>query len=462
MRAEAARKAAEAAGQADAYRSIGSFFSDDVDAMIRGPYTPEEDAALYPLAELPPPCRASDAMLGAAFGRETRESGLFQIEDGWAFLNHGAFGATMEPVMAAAEHFRRQLERQPLRFIDRMMLPLLAAATRRMAAFVHAEPDRVVLLPNVTSGMTAVMQSLTERLSADDAVFVFSTNYGPVKAAAADLCRRSGASLILSKVTFPLPDDAADAIVEQMRTEMPDNTRVAIFDHISSATPFVMPVERLVELCNERGVVSVVDGAHGLASVPLNLSQLQPSFYLSNCHKWLAAAKGCAFMCVRRDEITDDLRPAIISHGFGASFVSKFIWDGTRDYGAQLSLPVAIDFWQRRGADDIRAYMRSLLAQAAQMLTGAWETDCLTPPSVQGPMVCVRLPHYGCTRAMVSDDAVLVQNALHRARIEAPIKCVNGTLYVRISAHIYNYIEEYELLRDTIPSVMRVVAARAP
>ncbi|CAF1229356.1 unnamed protein product [Adineta steineri] len=45
------------------------------------------------------------------------------------------------------------------------------------------------------------------------------------------------------------------------------------------------------------------------------------------------------------------------------------------------------------------------------------------------------------------DDAEIIQNKLyHDFNIEVPIKNIDGNLYARISAHIYNYIEQYEEL----------------
>ena len=79
--------------------------------------------------------------------------------------------------------------------------------------------------------------------------------------------------------------------------------------------------------CLLRNVLTFVDGAHALGSLPLNISELNPDFYVSNAHKWLASAKGCAFLYVRRD-LQDKVRPAVVSHGLGSGFNSEFVWTG--------------------------------------------------------------------------------------------------------------------------------------
>jgi isopenicillin-N epimerase len=43
-----------------------------------------------------------------------------------------------------------------------------------------------------------------------------------------------------------------------------------------------------------------------------------------------------------------------------------------------------------------------------------------------------------------------VQDYLHSERIECPVKTVNGRLYVRISAAVYNELEDYEHLGQAV------------
>ena len=76
-----------------------------------------------------------------------------------------------------------------------------------------------------------------------------------------------------------------------------------------------------------RNVPVLVDGAHALGSLPLNITSLDPDYYVTNAHKWLCAPKGAAVMYVRRD-LQQSTRPLVISHGFGSGFNSEFIWAG--------------------------------------------------------------------------------------------------------------------------------------
>lgn len=114
------------------------------------------------------------------------------------------------------------------------------------------------------------------------------------------------------------------------------------------------------------------------------------------------------------------------------------------------------------GFERVIDYCTDLVRQAARLLAEKWSTDCLVNPSLSTTMICVRLPkdfvNYVLNEAaklsadqLTYDQAEVVQNYLYfRHRIECPVKAVQNELYVRISAHIYNNINDYCFLADKV------------
>ncbi|MCL4419108.1 aminotransferase class V-fold PLP-dependent enzyme, partial [Patescibacteria group bacterium] len=265
-----------------------------------------------------------------------------------------------------------------------------------------------------------------------------------------------------------LPISGPQDVVAQVTDAFPTDGSVAysVFDHVTSNTGIVMPIKQLVDLAHSRGSKVLVDGAHGLQSQDLDLSALGPDWYTSNCHKWFCSAKGVAFLYAS-PEVRSATSPAIISHGYGDGFTSGFLWDGTRDYSGMISLPALLSWWDVLGHEKSRGYCRTLLKDAVKLLTGTWGTDTHVPMSCYSHMACVALPTSSLPPGSYSYDdpenetqpkfhatsthSKMIQDTLHyKYKIECPVKTLNSRCYLRISAAIYNCIEDYQKLSDAI------------
>lgn len=96
--------------------------------------------------------------------------------------------------------------------------------------------------------------------------------------------------VILKEITITFPANS-DEILKRIRDTLEEGTRLALFGHIPSNYPIIMPVEEMVKLCHRKGVPVLIDGAHALGSLPLNLAALKADYYVANAHKWLACPK---------------------------------------------------------------------------------------------------------------------------------------------------------------------------
>jgi isopenicillin-N epimerase len=270
---------------------------------------------------------------------------LWGLDPDVVFLNHGSFGACPRAVLSEQARWRTRLEAEPVRFFVREYGDALAHAKHVLAEFIGAAPQDLAFVANATAGVNTVLRSLP--FSAGDELLTTDHAYGACRNALDYAAERAGASVRV--VRLPCPIDSPDQVVEAIVRGLTPRTRLALVDHITSPSALVLPVASIVEALSQRGVDTLVDAAHAPGMVPLALDALGAAYTTGNCHKWLCAPKGAAFLHVRRDRQAQ-VRPLSISHGATQSvpgrtrFELEHDWTGTDDPTPWLSVPAAIAF----------------------------------------------------------------------------------------------------------------------
>ena len=368
------------------------------------------------------------------------------------YLNHGSFGACPAAVLTAQEALRRELEREPVDFLVATLPQRLGTARQSLAEFVGADPQDLAFVPNATTGVNAVLRSLP--LHSGDELLVTNHTYAACRKTVDFVAAASGARVIEAQLPFPL--QAADELVNAVLSCVSKRTRLALLDHITSPTALVMPLARLVRELSARGVETLVDGAHAPGMVPLALTDLGAAYYTGNCHKWLCAPKGAAFLHVRRDR-QPGLHPTTISHGYTQGFQAEFDWIGTLDPTAWLCIPEALRFiggLVYGGWPEVMARNYTLTVAARKLLLASLELPAPCPEALLGSMASLPLP----PAAPGSPAARLDSPGLHDWFRE---RGVETWLYphpvplLRISAQLYNDMSQYQRLSELLTECLR-------
>jgi isopenicillin-N epimerase len=386
----------------------------------------------------------------------------WDFEPGVLFLTHGTYGAAPRPVVEKRIALIRELEANPIRFLTREYEDRLDAARSEVASFLNADPTGTVVVPNATTGVATVLESL--HLRPGDELLTGDHEYNATLNALGAVAERARAHVV--RVSFPLPIRHPVQTVEALLAAVTPRTRLALVSHVTSPSALVLPIETIVRELDRLGVDTLVDAAHAPGMVPVDVRALGTAYWTGNGHKWLCGPKSAGVLYVREDRRAGVL-PLVTGHGRNDARTERpvlwreFDWPGTADPTAFLALPEAIRAiggLQPGGWPAHMAANRELALAGRRRLNEALGLEPIAPESMIGSMASIRLREpldevaaETLTRALAAEDRIEVPVGPFpvRAARPAPNASPASTL-LRISAQRYNEAADYDQLADAL------------
>ena len=211
----------------------------------------------------------------------------------------------------------------------------------------------------------------------------------------------------------------------------------------------IFPIEKIIKLAKEQNILTIIDGAHVPAHIPLNIHELGCDFYTGACHKWLCAPKGSSFLFVKKDH-QDWVKPVVVSWGKDgddptpSEFIQNFQWQGTRDMSAFLTIPTAINFYNK----EIRPYQESC-KKIIQDTYSEFSSVLNTEPISAGKEWLAQLVAHPLPKNIPSN---LKKGLWEEYQIEIPVFEWNEQEFIRVSIQVYNTQKDVDLLMSALRS----------
>ncbi len=371
---------------------------------------------------------------------------LFLLDKDVIYLNHGSFGACPKTVMEILFRWQKQLEAQPVRFMENELMPQLEKSRHALGEFVGCNGDDLVYFPNPTTALNAVIRSLD--LQPGDEILTTDHEYGAMERTWRYYCRKTGA--VFRKVEIPVPVKDHSSFIQTFWGNVNSNTRVIFISQITSPTALIFPVTEICRRARERGITTIVDGAHAPGHIPLNIGEMNPDVFAGACHKWMCSPKGTSFLYVKKS-LQDTIDPLVISWGWESDrpgksqFLDYHQWQGTRDMCAFLTVPESIEYLRSIGWFRHTKKCHSILMVFQEKLIRLLNTEriCREPEEWQGQMCSIILPY--------SPQPEELKKKLSRDYgIEIPVFNWKDKTILRISCQPYNSESELEVLFDAV------------
>lgn len=378
----------------------------------------------------------------------------WSLDPSLTFLNHGSYGAVPVAVQETLAQLRQRCERDPVRFFKVDLADLLDEARSAVGGFINCRPADLGFMPNATVALATILANTP--LEPGDEILITDHEYQSLLNELERVAARTGAVVVKARIPFPLTDPAQ--VVERYLGAVSSRTKLALISHCTSATALIFPVAPIVAALNARGIDVCVDGAHAPGQIPVDVAALNPTYYIGSGHKWLCGPKGAGFMFVRADRQGEFRSLWLSSRAHKdkperARYLRDFDYFGTADYTPILALPAAIrevGAMHPGGWAGIMRANTSLSLASRALLSNALGVAPAAPDSMVGAMFSLPIPEPApemAQRPTIYDDA-LQDELLARHRIQVPVWRLNADdrRIVRVSAQIYNSLEQYERL----------------
>ncbi|CAF4905305.1 unnamed protein product [Rotaria sp. Silwood1] len=378
---------------------------------------------------------------------------LFSLDPSYININHGSYGSAPKYVHDKLREYQLKAEHNPDRWFRLDLQIEMENLRKKLSKYINCDPDDLVILENASAGVNSILKSL--KFQSNETILYYDIAYGMVKLT----LQYISTELFTQEQIIQIEIDHQtiqniDLLLKKTQDVIDKikNVKLIIFDHISSVPAILFDIETMIKYFRQQEILTLIDGAHAVGAIELNLTKLDPDFYLSNTHKWLYNHRSACLLYVKKD-LQKLIHPIITSFGYLQSFQNEFFWLGTKDYSPYLTISDALDFRQTIANEtDIFNYNHQLAIQAGNLIANMWNSSTLTSnETFISTMNNIELPLYFDTRNKMNN---LYQKLINQYNIFLPMFRFDNKFYCRISAQIYMELEDYQTVGKIVLDII--------
>ncbi|UKN00512.1 aminotransferase class V-fold PLP-dependent enzyme [Paracrocinitomix mangrovi] len=374
---------------------------------------------------------------------------IFTLREDIHYLNHGSFGAVPKVVFETYQNFQKELAAEPLQFMIKNGPAHMEVSKKALADYINCDYTDLVYVTNPTTAINIVARSL--KLNEGDEILTTNHEYGAMDRTWNYYCRKVGAKYVQQEI--PIPIQSKEDFLQHFWKGLTTNTKVIFISQITSATALIFPVKEICDRARELGILTIVDGAHVPAHIPLDIKELNADIYTGACHKWMMSPLGSSFLHVKKEHQTW-IDPLIISWGYEAQFPSESQFQdyhqmqGTRDFSAFLTTPACLQFIKENDWETKTAEAKKILHNYYPIVAKEIDSKPIAPLENEFLGQIVSIP-------IRTPNAQELKGILYNQyKIEIPVFDNMGPgKFLRISYQPYNTEDDMNALIDALRKI---------
>jgi len=359
-------------------------------------------------------------------------------------LNNGGVCPSPRVVQEAMRRYLEFSNNAPVYTMWRVLDPQIETVRRRLAFAFGCETEEIAITRNASEALEICQFGLD--LKRGDEVLTTNQDYPRMLTTWRQRERREG--ITVKKVSFRIPPQSPDQLIELFRKNITPRTRVIHFCHITNLSGQIFPVKEICQMARAEGIEAIVDGAHAFAHFPFNHGDLDCDYYGTSLHKWLCAPHGTGFLYVRKAKIPA-LWSLMASEEKNTDNIRKFEEIGTHPSANALAINEALDFHEGIRPERKAARLRYLFHRWAKRLESQKGVKILTSYD----------PKQSCGLALISieglDPVKLSAQLFDQYRIITTAIKHEEFEGLRITPNVYTTAREVDIFVEAMEKVIK-------
>ncbi|MGB3149780.1 MAG: aminotransferase class V-fold PLP-dependent enzyme [Maribacter sp.] len=230
-----------------------------------------------------------------------------------------------------------------------------AAVRDRLAKLVGSSPEELVLTRNATESLDLVIGGYPWQ-KGDEAIYAHQ-DYGAMQDHFELMVKKYG--IVTKVVSIPNHPKSDDEIIKLYESQITPNTRLMMVCHMVNITGHILPIKKICEMAHSHGVEVIVDGAHCVGHINVDINEMGCDYYGSSLHKWLSVPLGSGMLHVNKKHIKK-VWPLFADYSDATDSIQRLNHTGTIPVHTDLAVADAVDYLEIIGLERKENRMRYL------------------------------------------------------------------------------------------------------
>lgn len=306
------------------------------------------------------------------FWKRIRED--YELKPDYINLENGYYNFAPKPTLNKFLEHVKMVNYEASHYMRTVQWDNKRLVADRLAKLVNCDPQELVITRNATESLDLISGGFPWK-EGDEAIFA-KQDYGAMQEHFKLMAKRFG--IVNKIVSVPNHPKSDEEIVALYKSQITPKTKLMMVCHMINITGHILPIRKICDMAHSHGVEVMVDGAHCVGHIDVDIKALDCDYYGSSLHKWLSTPLGAGLLYVRKNKISQ-IWPLLAEHDREPDDVSRLNHTGTHPVHTDLAIADAIDYLEVIGMERKEKRMRFIQRYWSDKLRGIENIVINTP-----------------------------------------------------------------------------------